>query len=390
MKYFTVSASSRDELMKTIYKNYGNKTIIFKFAVEEKSKIIPAGGLFKKFKKPKELIEKIHKAYCGLPENQDELTRIEENTKKENQNQNSLKNVTQVENALFKAPNSDENYLELSKEMGELKSLFRQFVEKEAIEEDKEEKITHLKEAEDFLLENDFSLAFAKNFLNSLSLPVNNLDTFKIILKEKLKLNIYCDSNLFKDEQRFFLLMGPTGVGKTTTLAKLAAMAVKEKKKIRFFSFDSYRLGADLQLQKYAKVFERPFHLIQSKEDLDIALKACSDDEIVFMDSAGESLKKEVKLSEINSLLEAIPHKIIKILTLQANSKSKDLIKVKEKFKAYNYDYYIFTKLDESTSMGTILETLYQDSIPLSFICNGQEVPDDIKKANLKELLTFF
>jgi flagellar biosynthesis protein FlhF len=390
MKYFSIEGETREELKKKLARYAQEKLLVFKFTTEEIPQQEEPSGLLKKFKKPKESLKRIHRAYCGLPESSDEVEKLEKNREKQKEKPPQTVKQTNFNKSLSEeaVPPDDPRYEKLTREMEELKNLFTSFVSREKEESEAEEK-DFFSESRQYLLQNDFSLKFCEDFLSGL-LPVKNLETFKLILKEKMKHNITISTGFPQEAGRFFLLMGPTGVGKTTTLAKLAAIYFFQKQKpIRFITFDTYRLGASKQLEKYAEVFDQPFHLVQSADELKTVLKTIGKDETVWMDTAGESVKKEVKLSEIQEFLAEIPEKVVKALTLSANAKSSDLQKIKDKFGRFSYDYYIISKLDETETIGPIVETLYKDPVPVAFLATGQEVPEDIKEAEIEDFLKF-
>lgn len=384
MKYFTLEGASKGDIYKELVSKYGQNAIMFKITQEE----IPDksfGGVFKK--------KKVRfKAYCGLPEAEEDLAQLEHNRKKQQESERKSQGILAPEKQPKASVVHEERILHLSSEIEQLKNVVEHFVgqqvEEEAEEEEKNETVNEQFKA--YLFQHDFSYKFIEEFMASLKVPVANLDTFKVILKEKLRLFVE-EPKTLPDEARFFLFMGPTGVGKTTTLAKLAAIYFQEKKKkIRFVTFDTYRVGASKQLEIYAQVFRQPFHLINSAEDLKAVFLDIGPDEVVFMDTAGESQAKHIKMREIMGHLKEVKAEVKKFLVLAANSKASDIKKIKDKFRAFGYDYYIVSKMDETTTMGPILETLYKDPVALTYITMGQSVPEDIKNANLEELLSFF
>ncbi len=388
MKYFTITGEHQGEIFKKLQSQYGGKAVIFKTVTEEKPE--KSFGLFKKTKK-------LYKAYCGLPESKEELDNIENNRLKQKEIKIPKNHEKKESLSLFVHNNDGESleqnspeYGKLFKEMEELKSMFVQFVNEKVDDEDDEQTKLVLEKCKEYMIENDFSYSFIKNFFNGLTVPVLNLETFKIILKEKIRLNIGLKEGLAPDDGRFVILLGPTGVGKTTTLAKLASIYFfNHKKKVRFLTFDTFRLGAAKQLELYAQIFNQPFHLINSDEDLKAVLKVIEPDEVVLVDTAGESLIKDIKFSEIQKWLKLFPEKVIKILTISSSVKSSDLIKINEKFQPLNYDYYIMSKLDETNTIGPIVELLYKKAKPLIYFTTGQSVPEDIKTAKMDDILEF-
>jgi len=199
-------------------------------------------------------------------------------------------------------------------------------------------------------------------------------------LKERLLPHIAEELN---SEARVIGFVGPTGVGKTTTIAKLAAeQALKKGRKVGFITSDTYRIAAVDQLRTYANILNIPIEIVFSSMDLTKAYKNLSDKELIYFDTAGRNFKNELHVSEVNSLLQSNEAAEM-LLVLSMTSKSKDMAAVAEQFSGYGVRKVLFTKLDETTSVGAILNTVLAFNLKVTYITSGQNVPDDIKKFNV-------
>lgn len=190
----------------------------------------------------------------------------------------------------------------------------------------------------------------------------------------------------------FFL--GPTGVGKTTTIAKLASSyVVEEKKKVAILTADTYRIAAAEQLRTYAQILEVPFRVVYSTEEINEAVDNFNDYDYIFVDTAGHSHQKEDLLQEMKKNLEKVSEKAEYqvFLVLSATTKYKDLLKIAENYKNITGYQLIFTKLDETTTVGNLLNIKMHVDTPIAYVTCGQNVPNDIEQFNpqktVKQLL---
>ncbi len=176
-------------------------------------------------------------------------------------------------------------------------------------------------------------------------------------------------------------LVGPTGVGKTTTIAKLSAkFSLIEKRKVGLVTVDTFRIAAVDQLKTYADIMKLPLEVIVSPNDVASAFGSLRNREIVFVDTAGRSQKNDMQMSELSAFLSAIQPDEVH-LVLSATSHPKNILDVIDKFKEIKVDRLLFTKLDETPSFGVILEAVEHSGLPVSYLTTGQSVPDDIEEA---------
>jgi flagellar biosynthesis protein FlhF len=174
-------------------------------------------------------------------------------------------------------------------------------------------------------------------------------------------------------------LIGPTGVGKTTTLAKLAAnLQLREKRRVGMITIDTYRIAAVDQLRKYAELIGSPIKAVNTPEDLREAVLAMGDCEFILIDTAGRSPGDTLKLNELKGFLDAVnPEEVHLVLSLAASQVCIE--RAIERFSQVRVDKIIFTKLDEAVHVGVVLNVVKKVNKALSYVTTGQNVPDDIE-----------
>lgn len=192
----------------------------------------------------------------------------------------------------------------------------------------------------------------------------------------------------FAEEKRYIQLIGPTGVGKTTSIAKMAARTVLEqKKKVAFVTTDTYRIAAIEQLKTYAGLLQAPVEIVYSVTEYEAALKKLSSYDVIFIDTAGRNYKEARYVEEITHLMPAT-QQLECYLVLSATAKQQDMSDIIEQFKAIPFDKFVFTKLDETNSIGTIINLMIKYNKGLAYYTSGQEVPEDIEQASAEEIVT--
>ena len=179
-------------------------------------------------------------------------------------------------------------------------------------------------------------------------------------------------------EPTLIALVGPTGVGKTTTVAKLAAnFALREHRKVGLITIDTYRIAAVEQLRTYAQIIEVPLEVVISPDQLKEAVARMADRDVVLIDTAGRSQRDAVKVKELQGFFGAVtPHEVH--LVLSSTTGEGVLAETIERFGEIGIDRVILTKLDEAIGFGVILTCLHKAKAKLSYLTTGQDVPDDI------------
>lgn len=185
------------------------------------------------------------------------------------------------------------------------------------------------------------------------------------------------DRGISKDTKIVYVA-GPTGGGKTTTIAKLAAEQLfKHHRKVGFITSDTYRISAVEQLRTYAAILNVPLEVVQSSGDVQRAIQRLDHCDLILMDTAGRNYQNELLVSELQSLLSPIEESET-YLVLSMTSKSKDMLNITGHFSKFGLGKVVFTKMDETGSCGGVFNLLHHFPMQLAYITNGQNVPDDL------------
>ncbi|AQW84732.1 flagellar biosynthesis (GTP-binding) protein [Campylobacter pinnipediorum subsp. pinnipediorum] len=193
-----------------------------------------------------------------------------------------------------------------------------------------------------------------------------------------------CRKEKKHSKQKIMMLVGPTGVGKTTTLAKLAArFAYSSEKRYTtgIITLDTYRIGAVEQLFQYAKMMKLPILDVIEIDDFKDAIRRLNHCDIILVDTTGNSQYDKEKLDKLDKFLRASEAQIDVSLVLSAGSKVDDLIEIYNGFSFLDIDTLIITKFDETRVFGNVFSLIYETNTPVSYFCVGQEVPDDLIEA---------
>ncbi|MBS3984539.1 MAG: flagellar biosynthesis protein FlhF [Selenomonadales bacterium] len=186
--------------------------------------------------------------------------------------------------------------------------------------------------------------------------------------------------------KRIQAFVGPTGVGKTTTIAKLAAQqALQEQKKVALITIDTFRIGAVEQLRVYGDIIGLPVAVVGAPSELGDALTEFKTKDAIFIDTTGRSARKPLHVSEMRAYFDGVPD-LEKYLVLSSTTKSRDLLAIYKTYCELGLSAAIFTKCDETESLGGIVDLCYRTSIPVAYLTNGQNVPEDIREAHPQEL----
>ena len=189
-----------------------------------------------------------------------------------------------------------------------------------------------------------------------------------------------------ENQQRRIALIGPTGVGKTTTIAKIAAKYLAQKSNsIAFITIDTYRIAAVEQLKVYGEIMRLPVEVVLTPQQLKEALEKHHDKELILIDTAGRSPRDSFSIEELETFFTAELN-IENHLVLSATTRDNELIETLKNFGKLPLKSTIFTKIDECVDLGVILNIQAQNSSPLTYITNGQRVPEDIVEADNNQL----
>ena len=184
---------------------------------------------------------------------------------------------------------------------------------------------------------------------------------------------------------KVIFFVGPTGVGKTTTIAKLAShYIVDEKKKVAMITSDTYRIAAAEQLRIYASILEVPFRVVYSPEEIVQCLRVFAGFDYIFVDTSGHSYQNEEQKQNMEQIVHAVDSEAEKevYLVLSATTKYKDLLKIVDTYSEITDYKLIFTKLDETNALGNLMNVKLHTDKMISYITCGQNVPDDFREFN--------
>ena len=238
------------------------------------------------------------------------------------------------------------------------------------------------------LLDNEVDEKYANQIIGEIESGLkkeSNIDSILAGIYQKIILKLGQPKVIEAEEKKTKLVffMGPTGVGKTTTIAKLASYFKLEKKlKVALITCDTYRIAAVEQLRTYANILDVPLQVVYTIEEFNNSVKGYKDYDLIFVDTAGRSHKNNEQCNEILHFVndcqigENVEKEIF--LVLSAATKYKDLININQVFSSLKNYSIIFTKLDETTCLGNILNMKLHTGLQLSYVTSGQAVPDDI------------
>ena len=363
MQYFTETAPTHREVLDKIKSKYGERAKILSH------KTIRLGGFLGLF--TREGVEISGYIAHDLPRKaklnlEDEKKKILESVKSESTIQKVLEEVKSIKEQIETRGSSGEK------------------------EHPSIEKI------EEILSENEFSLFFIREISDRLkhSLTVNELNDFDSVqdtVIEWIGESISIDKEGF-NTSRVVILVGPTGVGKTTTIAKLAAIhgigtnGIRAKT-VRMLTIDNYRIGAQKQIETYGEIMDIPVAVVETYHELQQKITLFNDADLILVDTIGKSPKDYQQLAEMRKVLDACGSTSEVYLAMSATTKVSDVKEILQQFESFNYRSVILTKLDETMRIGNIISVLHEKRKTLTYITDGQVVPQDIEPARVMRLL---
>ncbi len=260
-----------------------------------------------------------------------------------------------------------------------------------------EKKHSSIEAIENILSDNEFSFSYIQTISDRLkrSLTIDELENMNLVkskvsewIEESISINKEEDFNISK----VVILVGPTGVGKTTTIAKLAAnhsfgSQSKYSKSVRMITIDNYRIGARKQIETYGEIMGIPVACVESYKELEQKINLFQDADLILVDTIGKSPKDYMKLAEMREMLDACGNSSEVYLAMSATTKISDVKEILRQFEPFNYKSIILTKLDETMRIGNIISVLSENNKSLTYLTNGQVVPQDIEKVTAKRLM---
>ena len=254
-----------------------------------------------------------------------------------------------------------------------------------SIEEDKSNENEYIKLIYKQMLINEVDEKYANQIINEIEATLQkgaSVDTVLTSIYQKIVLKLGQPETIELEEKntKFVFFIGPTGVGKTTTIAKIASgFKMNKNTKMALVTSDTYRIAAVEQLRIYANILGVPLKVIYSAEEMSQTKEEFEDYDIVLIDTAGRSHKNTEQKDDLEALLGTVDDSMKEIyLVLSATTKYKDLVRITETYSTIANYRIIFTKLDETICMGNILNVKMMTGSPLSYVAWGQNVPNDI------------
>lgn len=307
------------------------------------------------------------------------------------------------------SPVSKENSA-IEEKLDSLQSLLEQQLQKpdedKEVKEDKKEEKKEETEIDKFMkllhntmLDNEVDEKYAKEIIEEIeqiNKPNMPFDYALANIYQKMILKFGMPTSITPAENgiKMVFFIGPTGVGKTTTIAKIASIfRVDQKKKVALLTADTYRIAAAEQLRTYANILEVPFRIIYTVEEIEKALEDFKGYDYILIDTAGHSHQNTTQKESMSNLIHSVDDKVEKevYLVLSATTKYRDLISIADSYKEMADYKLIFTKLDETTTLGNLLNLRLYTNADMSYVTYGQNVPDDIEEFNpqstVKQLL---
>lgn len=241
------------------------------------------------------------------------------------------------------------------------------------------------------LIDNEVDSRFADEIIGEIENSLkkeSNLDSILAAVYQKIILKLGKPKTIeMGDKAKVIFFIGPTGVGKTTTIAKIASsFKIEKEARVAFITADTYRIAAVEQLNTYASIIDCPVSVVYSVEDMNKSLSKYKDYDLILVDTAGRSHKATEQMDELKAFIEEVAQRADEFdfecyLTLSLTTKYKDLKSIADKYDDVDWAV-IFTKLDETCSVGNILNIRMLTDRPLSYTTSGQNVPDDIEVIN--------
>jgi flagellar biosynthesis protein FlhF len=314
-----------------------------------------------------------------------------------------VKPVIKADTYRKEEPREESRTSELEKRLESLS----QILEKQIASEDKkkeEPKEEVKEESENYpfikmlyrtLLDNDVNEKYVNQIIEDADKNVhggNNMDYILSSIYQKMILKFGEPSPIKAEggKPKVIYFIGPTGVGKTTTIAKIASRCkVESGKRVAFLTADTYRIAATEQLRVYANILGAPMSIIYTAEEMNEAISHLRDYDLIFVDTAGFSHKSETHCMEMKKMLAGLSESYDKevYLVLSATTKYSDLVEIVDTYKEIADYKLIFTKLDETSTYGNILNIRLHSGAELSYMTNGQNVPDDIEEFNTQKIV---
>ncbi len=242
----------------------------------------------------------------------------------------------------------------------------------------------------EYLLEQEVDRSLATRIVENIAEEIDKQDVDRFTLKNLLYNELQAQLadvpfHSIRKDAKVLQFVGPTGVGKTTTIAKVAAkLMLQTEQSVAFITADTYRIAAIEQLKTYATILNVPLEVVYSQEDYEKALRKFANYDVIFVDTAGRNYREDKYIKELEAFITTPKEVTETFLVLALTAKSSDLHDIYEQFKPLNIHRLIFTKVDETESYGSLLNLPLTEKVDIAYLTNGQNVPDDLLEANKK------
>jgi len=270
----------------------------------------------------------------------------------------------------------------------EVRSLKDLVTDSSARPREAEQEHPTIAELDRLLADNDFSAGYRAELAGRIrsEFSLDELDDFEAVEEAVLEWigdRIQAAPAARPSRPRIVALVGPTGVGKTTTTAKLAAMhklgmGGATPQDVRMVTIDSYRIGAREQIETYGSIMGIPVSSVETARDLKGTLAMYGDTDLILVDTIGKSPRDAVRLAEMQQVLEACGPAAEVYLAVAATTKTQDMVEIFRQFEPFRYRAVIVTKMDETSRVGNVLSALAERDKPVAWITDGQSVPQHI------------
>lgn len=381
--YFSERGKSHVEVIERIHKKYGDRAKI------QIQRTVPASGIMGLFGK----VQYEYRGYLRTGEETREIQRSRDNETKAAilaaTGKDSIKNDGIVPKNKETVSLEDERIDEVLQELRYLKESLMI-----SVSTPPPQTFPTLSELSDILGGNDFEEDYISKLLESIKKTCNVADLGNQGYIHQLAASYIAESiHFFRNDSdvkpRIVALVGPTGVGKTTTIAKLAAVhGLGDDADVRIITIDNFRIGARVQIETYGKIMDIPVQTVDTPDELRKQIVLAADSNLVLIDTIGKSPRDKENFREMKRLLSVCGGSTEIHLVLSATTKASDLRVIMEQFRLFNYCSVIITKLDETNHIGNLFSALSSTTVSISYLTDGQNVPVDIAIASSIRLLS--
>jgi len=374
LQYFTIEAASPREALERMRRDYGQGARILTH------RAVRRGGLFGMF--AREAVEITGYVPAAPGRRPEPAPSLEENRKR-----------------ILAEAKREQSLQLILKEIQNLKENFHDNLKEASSRPADGDKPAGLARIEAILLANEFSPAYVAEIVQRIrrEFSLEDLENFAVLQSSVLewigeRIRIYETPEVTENATRVFVVVGPTGVGKTTTIAKLAAIyGVGSSRfpapRVKIVTIDNYRIAALRQIETYAEIMRIPVTCVESASEFKKFLAMAEGTNLILVDTIGRSPRDLSKLAEMKEVLDAAGTHSEIHLAVSATTKGSDVEEILKQFEPFRYSAVVLTKLDETLRIGNVLSALFSLNKPISFIADGQSVPQDIERASVLRLL---